>query len=407
MRPINTWLPPTVGLLTSATIAVLATAPPGHPYTWPRLIAASVFIVLETSLTCATTMFLLYVVLPPKPGVGPIIRRMAAIAACFGPLVILLQQSSLLAPLVAAFIVWTLSPTQVTPQPDWKKFIGALSASALLQVGIAAAMDKKFLISAFTLGLATAPFAWRIRQERTIRGPFKPRSTILIALLLAIVALTHYLPIRLGSATSAYEQPAPPGPSRGGKYRGVILIPEVEQQITLVVPLPMMSRDPFRAHKDPIGIPFYGVYWFFQSPDRAPADDAYKTKGAPDDVSFHSADMSPLKMEARQNLGRLIDVSACSGIDVAIRNADSYSGLITIEVLIADTSQMPHPSQSLGRAAIKSRPPAKETLSFKMPPASAIQQFDELTIRFHRASYTANRSAKIAIERFFLVPRGR
>jgi hypothetical protein len=42
-----------------------------------------------------------------------------------------------------------------------------------------------------------------------------------------------------------------------------------------------------------------------------------------------------------------------------------------------------------------------------MPPASAIHQFDELTIRFHRASYTANRSAKIAIERFFLVPRGR
>jgi hypothetical protein len=370
MRPITTWLPPTAGLLATAIVAILATAPPGRPYTWPRLIVASVFIVLETSLTCATTMFLAYVALPPKPNIGPIIRRMSAIAACFGPLVILLQHRSLLAPFVVAFIVWTISPTQVAPKPAWKKFAGAFVASALVQIGIAAELGKESLISALTLGLAAAPIVWRIRQERSIRGPFKPRSTVSIALLLAIVGLTHYLPIRLGSATPAYAQPAPPGPTRGGKYRGVILIPEVEQQITLVVPLPMMSRDPFRAHKDPIGIPFYGVYWFFQSPDQAPANDAYKTKGTPDDVSFHSADLSPLKMEAHQNLGRLIDVSACGGIDVAIRNADSYAGLIAMEVLIADTTQMAHPSQSLGRAAIKSRPPAKETLSFKMPPAS-------------------------------------
>src|SRR5580704_8332287 len=129
MRPITNWLPPTAGLLTSATIAVLATAPPGRPFTWSRLIVASVLIVLETSLTCAATMVLLYVVLPPKPEVGPIIRRTSAIASCFGPLVIFLQQRSLWAPLAIGFIVWTVFPTQVTPKPEWRKFTGSLCAS--------------------------------------------------------------------------------------------------------------------------------------------------------------------------------------------------------------------------------------------------------------------------------------
>jgi hypothetical protein len=46
-----------------------------------------------------------------------------------------------------------------------------------------------------------------------------------------------------------------------------------------------------------------------------------------------------------------------------------------------------------------------ETLSFKIPPNPTIQQFDELTVRFHRAPYRATKSAKLAIERFFLVPR--
>jgi hypothetical protein len=416
MRPINAWLPQTIGLLAGASIAILATAPPGHFITWPSLLTASVFITILTSLTCAVAMFLTYVAIPASDP-GRIIRRTSATAAGFGPLVILLQQRSMWTPLVAAFLIWSILPANVTPKPQWKKFIGALSAAVLLQIGAAAALGEESLISALALGSAAAPILWRIRQERTFRGPFQPRVTIAIAFLLAILSLTHYLPFSSGSAVAGTyiknpsdgKQPkgASPGISVGGKYRGVILSPEEEQHVILVPPLPMMGRDPFLLHKDPIGIPFYGVYWFFQAPDKGPNEDAYRVKGSPDNVTFRSADITPLKMEAHQNLGRLIDVKACSRIDVTIRNADIFVGSLALELILVNTTEADHPWQWLGQQQITSKPGQQETLSFKIPAATAIQQFDELTIRFPRANYRATRSAKIAIDRFFLVPRAR
>ncbi len=358
-------------------------------------------------------MFITYVVLPPTEA-APTIRRTCATAACFPPLIILLQQTSIWAPLVAAFLVWTLLPAQVSPKSQWKKFAGALIAAVLLQIGIAAALGEVPVIPALVLGAAAAPILWRIRQERNLRGPFRPRITIAIAVMLAILSLTHYLPVNGNAYEGAYAKgpaagkkpsTASPGFSVGGKYRGVILSPEEEKHVILIPPLPMMGRDPFRLHQDPLGIPFYGVYWFFQYPDKAPNQDAYRVKGSPDNVTFRSADALPLLMEAHQNLGRLIDVSACSRIDIAIRNADIFVGSLSMELILVNTTLTNHPSQSLGAVAVGDQ--KQETLSFKIPPSPMIQQFDELTIRFPRKYYRATRSAKIAIERFFLVPRNR
>ncbi len=61
----------------------------------------------------------------------------------------------------------------------------------------------------------------------------------------------------------------------------------------------------------------------------------------------------------------------------------------------------------LGQAVIASKPPAVETLRFKIPAEPAVHQFDEITIRFPRSRYRASRSARIAVECFFLVPRAR
>lgn len=356
-------------------------------------------------------MFLLYVA-TPRPDPGPIIRRTSATAALFVPLIFLLQQDSMWAPAVTALSIWTVLPTQVDPKPHWKKFIGALCAALLLQIGMGAALGEESLISALTLGLAAAPILWRIRQERNLRGAFKPRLTAAIAALLAVLSLTHYLPVHYGGEGTETRFPASGKPvkttsagfSVGGKYRGVILTPEEEEHTILVPPLPMMGHDPFRVHKDPIGIPFYGVYWFFQTPDKEPNGDAYRVKGNPDNITFHAADALPLLMEAHQNLGRLIDMSACSRIEIVVRNADLFPGSVALELALVNTTLAGHPSQSLGGSPIKSKPPSRETLSFKIPPAPAIQQFDELTIRFPRAYYRRTRSAKIAIERFFLIP---
>jgi hypothetical protein len=414
MRPLNTWLPQAIGLLAAAIVAILVTAPPGHPYHWPTLLAKSVIVILPTSLACALAMFLTYAALSPAPDPGPVILQTSAIAAGLAPLVILLQQRSLWATIVAAFVVWTLSPAHVTAVPQWKKFAGSFIAAVLLQLGIASALGEESRLSALAMGIAFAPILWRIRQERELRGPFGPKPTLAIALLLAIFSLTAYLPMQFGGSAEAASgdrgagsktNPPSPGVSVGGKYRGVILIPEEEEHTILVPPLPFMGRDPFQAHKDPIGIPFYGVYWFFQFPDKGPNEDAYRVKGSPDNVTFRSADRVPLKMEAHQNLGRLIDVSSCSRIDVTIRNADAFTGSLGLELVLVNTTLSGHPQQTLGGAAVSEQ--RFQTLSFKIPPSPMIQQFDELTIRFPRANYRATRSAKVAIERFFLVPRSR
>ena len=346
MRPLNTWLPQTTGTPGRRhRVAILITAPPGTSLSLAR---ASGQIRHRHSadvprLRRRDVSHLRRAVSRARPGSGhpPNLshRRRKWLPA---PLVILLQQRSLWATVAAAFIVWTLSPTHVNPKPQWKKFAGSFLAAVLLQLGIASALGEESRLSALALGIAAAPILWRIRQERDIRGPFGPKPTLAIALLLAIFGLTAYLPMQFGGSAEAASgdraagsktNPTSPGVSVGGKYRGVVLIPEEEEHTILVPPIPFMGRDPFQAHKDPIGIPFYGVYWFFQFPDKGPNEDAYRVKGSPDNVTFRSAVTGcRSKCEAHQNLGRLIDVSACSRIDIAIRNDDAFTGSLALEL---------------------------------------------------------------------------
>jgi hypothetical protein len=385
-------------------------------FPWPALIASSILFVATVFAVCAAAMF----VLSGFKRSVPNLLRTSVAAACLAPLEVFLHQDSIWAPVVAAFLVWNVIVLvdMGGAKKAWVKFAGSFGAAVLLQVGIAAAIADQVPASALAIGLVAAPIAWRIRQERPVKT-LKPLLTAVLALLMTVLSLTYYLPVRFASGVGMASIPksagkkvqdAQPGFSSGGKFRGVILMPEQERHIVLVPPLPMMGHDPFESHKEPIGIPFYGVYWFFQTPDQAPDENAYRTKGTPDNVAFHSADFSPLEMEAHQTLGRLIDVSSCSRIDVAIRNADHLPGSVALELLLVNTSLRGHPSQPLGQAAITRssfNETTFETLSFKIPSTPVIRQFDELTIKFPRAPYRATRSARIAIERFYLVPRGR
>jgi hypothetical protein len=49
--------------------------------------------------------------------------------------------------------------------------------------------------------------------------------------------------------------------------------------------------------------------------------------------------------------------------------------------------------------------PVRETLTFPVPPQSAMDQFTELKIVFHRARLRMDKSAKVSVERFILQPR--
>lgn len=71
------------------------------------------------------------------------------------------------------------------------------------------------------------------------------------------------------------------------------------------------------------------------------------------------------------------------------------------------------PEQSLGSAPVNktqcwhpgdNRDPVAEVLTYRIPAAPVIQQFDEAVLRFELRLPRRNWSAKIAIDRFRLIP---
>lgn len=196
-----------------------------------------------------------------------------------------------------------------------------------------------------------------------------------------------------------------------GDHTGIILLPEREQHVTLVPPLPSMPLNLFDAkHPNPVTIPFYGAYWFFKLPDTQPPPNSYRTHGTPAEMTFFAPDSRPLMMEAHQNLGKLVNLSCCREIRIEIKNADRYPGTVSVELVLKNTREGQEGSVSLGSAPVTSAPgepdaPMKETLTFPIPARAAIRQFDEFMIRFPRRRTRVFRSAKVAIERFVLVPR--
>ncbi len=114
-------------------------------------------------------------------------------------------------------------------------------------------------------------------------------------------------------------------------------------------------------------------------------------------------------MEAHQRLDREIDLSCCSKIDVDVLNADKHPGTVTVELglmLHAGTPLRLGPEPILSKPDLFVNPvtPVRETLEFNVP-WFAQREFDEFDVIFHRSRERVDRSARIAIERFVLVPR--
>jgi hypothetical protein len=198
---------------------------------------------------------------------------------------------------------------------------------------------------------------------------------------------------------------------------GVILWPKKQTYTKLVAPAPAMGNTLQKSnrHANPLTIPFNGVYWFFKAPDLNPPRTSREMQGSPELLDIHSTDRRPLSMEAHENLGSLLDLDCCSGIQIVIRNADVYEETVSLELVLINSSLPGKPSQSLGRMMVKSkRPwrlyekpaPISETLNFPIPPKHSIRRFDEVMIVFRLDAFRADDGAKIAIDRFVLVPRG-
>ena len=194
---------------------------------------------------------------------------------------------------------------------------------------------------------------------------------------------------------------------------GVILWPEIKPVPTLIAPVPAgHGRAPRTTPQQPMSIPFSGEYWIYRWPYARPPHNSFVKRGNPAALSFRTTDHRPLQMEAHHRLDQPISLRCCSEIQVAIRNADSQPGSISLEVVLMNTEVRPVLRQSLGKSAVMpvgdqaaSGVGMPQTVQFTVPANSALEEFNEFQVIFLRDLRRMNKSAKIAIERFVLVPR--
>jgi hypothetical protein len=134
-------------------------------------------------------------------------------------------------------------------------------------------------------------------------------------------------------------------------------------------------------------------------------------RGSPSAQFFRSTDGDGMSMEAKQNLGFAVDPRSYRAIEVDIQNADPFPNSVSILLKVRNTALANKPIHSLGMENVVTPGSSEahavtQTLRFRLPSKLPMGSFDELTVSYYLRGARSNRSARIAIERFRLVPRG-
>jgi hypothetical protein len=108
-----------------------------------------------------------------------------------------------------------------------------------------------------------------------------------------------------------------------------------------------------------------------------------------------------MSMEAYQKLARGIDTKCRRAIQIAISNTDPYPGTVALELIVIDSRSAGQPMLSLGTVPVTSQP----RLDFGIPVRAPLSQFDVIKVIYHRDRLRSERSARIPIEAFLLLPR--
>jgi hypothetical protein len=135
--------------------------------------------------------------------------------------------------------------------------------------------------------------------------------------------------------------------------------------------------------------------------------------GSPSTQFFRSTDGDGMSMEARQNLGFAVDPKRYGAIEIFIQNVDPFPNSVSILLKVRNTTVAGNPILSLGMqdvstpvSAVGSNRSGMQMLRFRIPSDIRIGSFDELTVSYYLKGARSDRSARIAINGFRLVPRG-
>jgi hypothetical protein len=421
-RPLNQWIPVVWCLVAAGFVALLASSLPGFRRLTPVQLALQstsyVTIVFAVSAAAAWAGF---IAVRPRWNVAAssVVLRFAAAAVWFVPVMIFIARSylwsiaaavvfaSALAKLLRDFERSAIGRHDAEQQPG---LAAILPAAVVIQTGMVAAVAGYMAAAACLLALSCSVVAWwaaATDPPKTQPDMFRPSiqgvvASVLLAIQLTGCGLMPYVS-RPASRTTAEDKTKEDGGGRADLYSGIILLPEVQRHVAIVPPLPAVQRNLLRAGtSSPLSFSFSGEYWFFYHPRQRPPKNSLVVYGAPTAFKFTSLPGVPLLMQARQAFTTPIDVQCCSRIEIVISNTDPLPGTVSLELILANTALTGENALSLGEAEVI---PAKKMLSFELPRQSVIRYFNEMMIVFHLRAPRMNRSANIAVDRFYLVPR--
>jgi len=219
----------------------------------------------------------------------------------------------------------------------------------------------------------------------------------------------------IASATKVFLPPASNTEVTDKSFPGVVLWTQAVLQEKLIAPASKswLNRTNTRP-QEPLSIPFSGQYWMLKGAYSVPPERSLSERGTPLELSFVTTDRRPMSMAAHQKLDHPIDLSCCRAIQIDIWNADRYPGTVSLELILRDSTASGTASESLGVKDVTAWPrwhwsgkptlPATELLEFSLPESGALREFDEFEVVFHRHRLRSERSARISIDRFVLVP---
>jgi len=434
---------------------------------WPRSLGWSLF--MAAGFACAASFaagvitLVLYLLMRQDPDYvvhGPLSTSTAAI--WFAPAVILSTERSPAA--IVAGLVLVINATRILynqwrlnlvpaseescsdlfsrywmPAPTfWQLLAPALMASIFVEIGLASALLGHPILAALAVALGAATIT--VLAQKSLAGekqrpPNLPRSVLglVLTMVLAIGLTVGGMVSRFGGhgfgtegdggTASIPPQPEsppgslPPDTPQGTNDSGffcVVIWPEIKPYATLIAPMPQTRGGTgLAAPQKPWSIPFSGEYWLYRWPFAHPPQNSFRQRGNPSELSFSTTDHRPLQMEARHKLEQAVATDCCSSVQIELHNADRYPGTIAIELFLIDKHTGREFQMWVGRAVVNSRPqisgdnvrPVNETLNFPMPPGVPIAQFDEFKMIFVRDRSRSDKSAKIAIDRFVLMPK--
>lgn len=457
-------------LVFSWLVWVNVVAPGGRERGFAEVFAQAALWVLTAWLVSAIALVSLYLIVSAPlsaDGPGKILRlslMSAAPAMWLAPAMILMAAFSP-APMFAGLILlinvtsvlirrWTRLEGVSLPGPLFRSSLPSLAGGLGLQTGaVALWLDYRLFAAAMFFGASAM-----LTAQAIVAGAYWPKKSAAlppallspaVAFLLALVltatgiqmstegheglfasartilrrlwhtpqapaepqqAVTRlYLPKDRANVPGAAPQDTQ-APGNGG-FPGVVLRAKPKPEKQLTVPPRPVDGGRTEVLSRPLHIPFTGEYWLYQAflaPLTSPPNRSAVRFGNPLELSFHTSDYRPMRMEAHQRLNPPIALDCCSSIQLVVDRAGEPEP-VAVDLSAVDSTKLlfrPGRETWLGTAVMSGEP--SQALTFSIPPHSHQRRSDELEAVFRLQQYNgmqaAAQSLHVEIREIVLTP---